>query len=54
MLKEINNKLKIFQEQTKTKKSLFTTMVTTYGVKNGKSHPGLIQQEITMDVLFKP
>ena len=46
------DKLKIFQAQTKTKKALFMTMVTTYGLKNKKNYPGLIQQEITMDVLF--
>jgi AAA+ ATPase superfamily predicted ATPase len=51
--KELDNKLKIFQAQTKTKKSLFMTIVTTYGVKNIESHPGLIQQQITMDVLFE-
>lgn len=51
--RELDNKLKIFQAQTKTKKSLFMTMVTTYGVKNSPSYPGLIQQQITMDVLFE-
>lgn len=49
---ELENKLKIFQEQTTTKKSLFLTMVTTYGVKNSNAYPGLIQKEIAMDVLF--
>ena len=52
--KELDNKHKIFQAQTKTKKTLFMTMVTTYGLKNEKSYPGLIQKEITMDVLFEP
>jgi len=51
--KELVAKLKIFQAQTKTKKTLFATMVTTYGVKNSASYPGLIQQEITMDALFE-
>jgi uncharacterized protein len=51
--RELDNKLKIFQAQTKTKKSLFMTIVTTYGVKNIESYPGLIQQQITMDVLFE-
>jgi AAA+ ATPase superfamily predicted ATPase len=51
--KELDNKLKIFQAQTKTKKSLFITLVTTYGVKNIDNYPGLIQQQITMDVLFE-
>lgn len=51
--REFENKLKIFQAQTKTKKSLFITMVTTYGVKNIRNYPGLIQQQITMDALFE-
>lgn len=51
--KELENKLAVFQEQTKTKKSLFLTMVTTYGVKNSKNYPGLIQKEVTMDILFE-
>jgi len=51
--KELDHKLKIFAAQTKTKKALFTTMVTTYGVKNINNYPGLIQQEITMDALFE-
>jgi len=51
--KELETKLKIFQTQTLTKKTLFMTMVTTYGLKNVVSYPGLIQQQITMEALFK-
>ncbi len=51
--KELDNKLKVFQEHTKTKKALFITMVTTYGVKNAKAYPALIQKTITMDALFE-
>jgi len=50
--KELEAKLKIFQAQTKTKKSLFLTMITTYGVKNINSYPAIVQQEVDMDVLF--
>jgi len=50
--KELENKLKIFKEVTQTKKTLFLTMITTYGVKNFKTYPGLVQNEITMDELF--
>jgi hypothetical protein len=53
-VKELEGKLKIFQAQTKTKKTLFLTMVTTYGIKNINSYPGIVQQEIEMDVLFNP
>ena len=27
-------------------------MVTTYGVKNNKNYPGLVQNEILMNALF--
>lgn len=50
--KELNNKLKVFQYQTRTRKALFLTMITTYGVANSERYPGLVQKEITMDVLF--
>ncbi len=51
--KELENKLKVFRERTKTRKTLFLTMVTTYGVKNSSSFAGLVQNDITMDALFK-
>jgi hypothetical protein len=50
---ELQNKLNVFRDMTKTRKTLFLTMVTTYGVKNSDSYTGLIQQEITMDALFE-
>jgi hypothetical protein len=50
--KELEGKLSIFQQQTRTRKALFLTLITTYGVKNSSSYPGLIQKEITMDALF--
>lgn len=49
---ELENKLQVFKEQTKTKKTLFLTMVTTHGVKNTKNYPGLVQNEILMNALF--
>ncbi len=51
--KELEAKLHIFQRNTKTRKTLFLTMVTTYGVKKLSEHLGLVQKEITMDVLFE-
>ncbi|MFP5081390.1 AAA family ATPase [Pedobacter sp. JCM 36344] len=49
---ELNNKIDCFQQQTGTKKTVFLTMVTTYGVKKPGSHPGLVQSEVLMDALF--
>ncbi|HTD92473.1 MAG TPA: ATP-binding protein [Chitinophagaceae bacterium] len=50
---ELGNKLKVFKATTKTKKTLFLTMVTTYGVKQNTYYTGLVQNEVTMDALFK-
>ena len=50
--KELQNKLSVFRDHTKTRKTLFLTMVTTYGLKNSKNNAGLVQNEITMDALF--
>ena len=49
---ELNNKIDCFQQQTGTKKTVFLTMITTYGVKNTGSHPGLVKSEVLMDALF--
>ncbi|MCP9751163.1 ATP-binding protein [Ferruginibacter sp. HRS2-29] len=51
--KELENKLNVFRQRTKTKKTLFLTMVTTYGVKNNLNYTGLIQNNITMEFLFR-
>lgn len=50
--KELESKLNVFRENTKTRKTLFLTMVTTHGVNNSKTYAGLIQNEVTMDALF--
>jgi len=50
--KELENKLAVFRNNTKTNKTLFLTMITTYDMKNSLNFPGLIQSEITMDRLF--
>jgi hypothetical protein len=49
---ELQNKIDVFQSISKTNKSLFLTLVTTHGLKNRNSFLDLVQQEITMDVLF--
>ena len=49
---ELETKLKTFKENSHTKKTLFLTMVTTYGIKKNIYSTGLVQNEITMDALF--
>jgi hypothetical protein len=41
-----------FREKTKTRKSLFLTLITTYGAKKNDYYTELIQKEITMQALF--
>ncbi len=50
---ELENKLNIFREKSRTRKTLFLTMVTTHGVKNVTNYPGLVQNEVTMTAFFK-
>ena len=47
----LRNKIEVFRNETKTKKALHLTMITTYGVKHGK-YAGIVQSEVTMDDLF--
>lgn len=49
---ELRNKTGAFREETKTKKAVFLSMLTTYGVKENE-YSGLIQNNITMDALFE-
>ena len=50
---ELENKMDVFRRHTKTKKSLFITMITTLGVKNNEYESRLVQNSITMDALFE-
>ena len=52
-VQSLERKRQVFLEQTKTKKALFVTMVTCFGVKeNGKYHQ-VVDNQITMDALFE-
>lgn len=41
-----------FRQLTKTKKQLFNTLITTFGVKHSPASLGQIDQIVTMDKLF--
>ena len=47
----LRNKLGIFRAQSRTKKALFLTMITTYGIESNK-YSGMVQNDLDMDVLF--
>jgi hypothetical protein len=52
-VEEFENKVKVFRSQTKTKKAIFPTMITTYGVLKNDHYSGLIQAEVLMGDLFR-
>jgi len=47
----LRNKIEVFRQETKTKKAIHLTMITTYGIKPGK-YAGIAQSEINMDELI--
>ncbi|UAY55488.1 AAA family ATPase [Arachidicoccus terrestris] len=50
---QLENKKEVFKEQTKTKKALFLTFVTAFGLTNNNYAKRLVQNSITMDALFE-
>ncbi|MFV1966838.1 MAG: ATP-binding protein [Pirellulaceae bacterium] len=49
---ELRNKREVFRRVTNTRKTLFLTMVTTYGVRDNVYRQELIANSIEMNVLF--
>jgi AAA+ ATPase superfamily predicted ATPase len=49
----LEQKVRIFTSLSGTKKTVFLTFISTYGLKNKEQLAGLIQSEITMDALFR-
>jgi hypothetical protein len=49
---ELENKRNVFKEATKTRKSLFLTLVTTFGVQSNDYVTQSLQATVTMDALF--
>lgn len=50
---ELENKKRVFADKTGTRKNLFLTMLTSYGVKKNEHFYNTIQRELTMDALFE-
>ena len=48
----LQQKLDVFQEKAKPKKTLFLTLITTYGVKDNIHSEILVKKSLTMEVLF--
>lgn len=49
---KLRSKIATFKTVTKTKKSVFLTMITTYGVEKNKYADLLVRNEVNMDDLF--
>jgi uncharacterized protein len=50
---ELNLKKRIFLAQTATKKSVFVTMISTFGIQENTHYFSTVQNQLTMDVLFQ-
>jgi hypothetical protein len=48
---ELRNKISMFKQETGTRKSVFLTLITTYGL-NANSYASLAQNSLTMNALF--
>jgi AAA+ ATPase superfamily predicted ATPase len=51
-VEKLQTKKQVFREYTGTSKTLFTTLVTTYGVKKNAHCLAVVDQQLTMDALF--
>ena len=51
--KEIDHKVQVFKEQSQTRKTIFPTMITTYGTIRNSYYTGRIVNEVTMEDLYK-
>lgn len=50
---ELLNKVNVFKSETATKKSVFLTILTTFGLQTN-AYSGNVQNDLNMDVLFMP
>lgn len=50
----LQQKKNIFKQETKTRKHLFITLITTTGIQPNEHSLGLIDQQLTLDHLFIP
>jgi uncharacterized protein len=51
---ELRRKRDVFRSVTGTRKSVFITLVTTFGVADNKHRRGVVDVVIGMDALFAP
>jgi uncharacterized protein len=51
---ELREKIALFKRLSKTQKQVFLTLVTTYGIKINEHSLGLIDNDLSMNILFEP
>lgn len=49
---DLRTKISVFKSATQTKKAIFLTLITTFGITPGGHGGGLIQNALTVEVLF--
>jgi len=49
---ELRNKVSVFKAQTGTRKAVFLTMITTFGLSRNEYAASMVQNDLTLDVLF--
>ena len=49
---ELSNRIAVFEAETRTKKAVHLTMVTTYGVAKN-THANIVQSEVSLEGLFR-
>ena len=49
---ELRTKIGVFKNATKTQKAIFLTLITTFGLQQSSAAMGLVQNDLTMDILF--
>lgn len=50
---QLQQKISTFRAETETKKAIYLTMITTYGLKGNSYAVNLVQNSLDMEVLFK-
>jgi len=49
---ELERKIRVFRKVTGTRKTIFMTMITPFGVKKNMYYLGVVHHQLTMDALF--
>lgn len=51
--KNIQRKMAVFKADTKTRKTIFPTLITAFDAVNNENYLGLIQQAISLENIIK-